>query len=88
MDRKTDAHDIARHTLDCVTCDRPLRNAHYQGEFLYPLTIVYLLCQRCGTINEVTINTTDSFYNVATEIDALPRQATRITSTAAMEAVT
>jgi phage FluMu protein Com len=82
MDCKTAAHTTARHTLDCVTCDRPLLNAKYEGEFLYPLTIVYLLCQRCRTINEATINTSGPFYNVATEIDELPRQATRITSSA------
>ena len=82
MDCKTAAHNTARHTLTCVTCDRPLVNARYEGEFLYPITIVYLYCQRCGTINEATINTSDPFYNVATEIAQLPRQATKITTQA------
>lgn len=82
MDRKTDAHQTARHTLDCVICTRPLLNAKYQGEFLYPLTIVYLYCQRCKTINEATINTNDPFYNVALEIGEVPSQATKITSSA------
>lgn len=82
MQAKTQAHRIARQ-LTCATCGHRLANAKYEGEFLYPLTIVYLRC-RCRQLNEVTINTGDDFYNVATDIDSLPTQATKITTAPAM----
>lgn len=82
MDTKTEAHWNARF-LDCAHCGRPLTNARYEGEFVYPLTIVYLSC-RCKQLNEVTINVHDDFYNVATTIDHLPHQATKITQAPAM----
>lgn len=77
---KTAAHTFARQRgFSCARCGHPLRNAKYEGEFLYPLTIVYLRCNRCHSLNEVNISRHDAFGDVVTDIDALPRQATKIT---------
>jgi phage FluMu protein Com len=76
MEYKTQAHRTARG-LRCAACGHTLANAKYEGEFLYPFTIVYLRC-RCQQLNEATINIDDPFYTVATDIDRLPIQATKI----------
>lgn len=85
MDHKTAAHQMARHKFGCVTCDRDLTNAKYEGEFEYPLTIVYLRC-RCGSINEITLNLNDDsgFTDVVTDIQQVPRQAMKISKVPAM----
>jgi hypothetical protein len=84
----TPAHTRARRAYACVLCGRPLRNAHYRGEFTYVydadgnerMTSVFLGC-RCKAINQVSVDITEttSFMDVVEDVSHIPHRAAKIT---------
>jgi hypothetical protein len=85
---QTLAHTTAR-THDCASCDAPLINARYEGEYCYNydkggderMVSVYLVC-RCGGINDVSVDVTDDdgFMTTVDEVGLVPRRAKKITT--------
>lgn len=91
MAYKTEAHQNVRHGLfRCAKCERNLGPAKYEGEFVFSydensnpkMTSVYLKCQRCGCLNDVSMDTTDDdgFMNMVNEIAIVPHRAKKITA--------
>jgi hypothetical protein len=95
---RTPAHVAARECT-CTTCDRPLTNATYEGEYCFGYSrageerwlAVFLTC-RCGTINEVSLDITDGtgFMDTVDDVTSIPHRATKVTHAPVMaeEAVT
>lgn len=94
---KTKAHEHARKGgYRCAECNRTLGPAKYEGEFVFTydreghdkMTSVYLRCQRCDTLNDVSIDITDDdgFMNTVDNITSVPHRATKITTAPEPEA--
>lgn len=86
---KSTAHQYTRYSgFQCVGCNRGLKNARYDGEYCFGYDkqgkerwmAVFMTC-RCGTINEVTTDMTDTvgFMDAIDDVHRVPRAATKIT---------
>lgn len=87
---KSTAHQYARYSgFQCVGCGRDLKNARYDGEYCFGYDkdggerwmAVFMTC-RCGTINELTTDMTDTsgFMDALDDVRRVPRAVVKVTT--------
>lgn len=95
---QTPAHAKARNSYACVICGHVLKNAKYGGEYCVSydkggnekFIAVFLTCDHCGTIDEVSIDITDTstFMDVVDDVTSIPHRAKKIVAAPTEETAT